>query len=373
LPAAAYEPDCPGVHEWLWLRGDYLVGWLRGAHLPPLVTTSPPGTPQSSAGVLNVPGTTTLFGDSKVNDGARSGFRMDMGTWLDTERIYGFELGFFWLAGISTPFAQTSNGNPILARPFVDTLANTQNSLLIAFPGVSNGTINADVATHYLVSVHADLSENILAGPRFRLDALGGYRYLRFDEQLDIEHSFFPNGTALAGGGNPFAPGTQISAADHFSTLNEFHGGEVGLHAQVFFDRWTLDLLGKVGAGNLHRNVTIGGNSTVAVPGVAPVNSSGGLLALPSNLGSFSSNECVVVPELDLNLGWDVTRWCRARIGYTLLVMTGVARVGDQINLNVNPNMVAPPLPGGPNEPAFHLSTTNLWVQAVNIGVEFRY
>jgi hypothetical protein len=373
LASAVYQSECPNSNEWVWLRGDYLVGWLRGMHVPPLVTTSPTGTAQTDAGVLGVKGTTVLFGDDQVNNSARSGFRLGMGTWIDAERIYGIDIGGFWLAGQTTPFSQTSSGDPILARPFFDTIANTQNSLLIAFPGISNGTVTANVSSHYLASVHAYLSENVYAGPRFRLDAFGGYRHLRFDDQLDIEHSFFPNGTALAGGGNPFAPGTQITAADHFSTLNEFHGGEIGLHAQVFLERWTLDLLGKVAVGNLYRNVTIAGTSTVSVPGVDPVNSQGGLLALPSNIGSFFSNECVLAPELDLNLGWDITTWCRVRFGYTLLVLTGVARAGDQIDLHVNPNMVAPVVPGGPNQPQFSLSTTNLWVQAVNVGLEFRY
>src|SRR5262245_54300916 len=52
----------------LWVGADYLLWRVRGDSLPPLVTTSPPGTPADQAGVLSTPGTTVLFGGSAVND-----------------------------------------------------------------------------------------------------------------------------------------------------------------------------------------------------------------------------------------------------------------------------------------------------------------
>lgn len=51
-----------------WIRADWLMWWTNGEHLPPLVTSSPQGTPQGQAGVLGQPGTTILFGNSTVYD-----------------------------------------------------------------------------------------------------------------------------------------------------------------------------------------------------------------------------------------------------------------------------------------------------------------
>ena len=75
-------PVCspPGKY---WLRADYLMWWTNGTRLPPLVTTSPQGTPVSQAGVLGASGTTVLFGDTTVGDDMRSGFRTTFGMWLD--------------------------------------------------------------------------------------------------------------------------------------------------------------------------------------------------------------------------------------------------------------------------------------------------
>src|SRR5439155_8338502 len=63
-PAVVFEPDLlPPSPDRFWVTADYLAGWLRADRLPPLVTTSPPGTARVSAGVPGQPGTTLLFGD----------------------------------------------------------------------------------------------------------------------------------------------------------------------------------------------------------------------------------------------------------------------------------------------------------------------
>src|SRR5438552_18219360 len=41
----------------LWVTGEFLVAWFQGTRLAPLVTTSPAGTVQTSAGALGAPGT----------------------------------------------------------------------------------------------------------------------------------------------------------------------------------------------------------------------------------------------------------------------------------------------------------------------------
>src|SRR5437016_5621489 len=68
----------------LWrVRGEYLGWWTNGNHLPPLVTTSPPGTARLEAGVLGTNGVQTLFGDRFIDTGVRSGGRVTMTRWLE--------------------------------------------------------------------------------------------------------------------------------------------------------------------------------------------------------------------------------------------------------------------------------------------------
>src|SRR5262245_25821908 len=53
------NPRCPcgpcGPAGCMWVNVEYLLWWAKGSPLPPLVSTSPAGTPVTSAGVLGTP------------------------------------------------------------------------------------------------------------------------------------------------------------------------------------------------------------------------------------------------------------------------------------------------------------------------------
>ena len=122
-----------------WAEAEYLRWTVKGDKLPALVTTSPPGTPPAQRGVLGFPGTAVLFGDSTVNDGWRSGGRAGAGFWFDDRRTFGIETSVFQLGDAATNFRASSDGNSILARPFLDATTTRQDALLIASPGLLSG------------------------------------------------------------------------------------------------------------------------------------------------------------------------------------------------------------------------------------------
>jgi hypothetical protein len=146
-----------------WVGADYLLWRVRGDSLPPLVTTSPAGTPRAEGGGLSTPGTVTLFGDSKVNDDWRSGGRVWAGFWLDDEQRWGVEANYFMLEDARTHFDAASDGNPILARPFFNALTNRPDAELIAFPGVVTGNFSA-AETSTLLGAGVWLRRNVCCG-----------------------------------------------------------------------------------------------------------------------------------------------------------------------------------------------------------------
>ena len=87
------------------------MGWVRSAGVPPLVTTSPPGTAQVSAGVLGA-NSTVVFGQENLGGDMRSGFRLEAGGWLDAERTFGMEAGFFMLADDSVGMCLAADSAP---------------------------------------------------------------------------------------------------------------------------------------------------------------------------------------------------------------------------------------------------------------------
>src|SRR5580693_2099906 len=87
-PVLKAPPAPPSPGEF-WIGAEYLLWSTKGDKLPPLVTTSPVGTPQVSAGASGAPGTTVLFGNGTVGDGWRSGVRVRGGYWFDPQHSAG--------------------------------------------------------------------------------------------------------------------------------------------------------------------------------------------------------------------------------------------------------------------------------------------
>ena len=122
-PAIVDEPGsslswwAPRSDGRFWITTDYLVAYMQGVGLPPLVTTSPVGTARVNAGVLGQATTTTLFGGDRVDEGARAAFRLAAGYWLDSERTLGIEVGTMMINAQGTNFSASSNDFPILRNP----------------------------------------------------------------------------------------------------------------------------------------------------------------------------------------------------------------------------------------------------------------
>jgi hypothetical protein len=390
-----------------WVRADYLLWSTEGMDLPPLVTTSPTGTPRSMAGVLGEDGTSVLYGDSTIFDDSRSGARLRAGVWFDPCHIWGLEGEYLALEDLSDNYRAASSGDPILARPFFDPLAGQETSQLVAFPNVINGEVEVDAMTRFQ-SAGARLRLNAcqqtfacdpcarvaLAQPvaasgevgfwdnewrssglpganydfnqsSYRLDILGGYRYLLLDDQLRIQEDL----TSL----DTTTPGT-FDITDAFDAENRFNGGEIGLLFEIQRRRWSLELLTKIALGTTQQAVTINGTTTSDEAGDV-VTDPGGLLAQRTNIGMHEQNVFTAVPELGVTLGYQLTRHTKLTVGYTLIYWSSVVRAGDQIDLDVNPNLLPPEVVpfAGPERPRFDFVESDYWAHGLTAGVDVRW
>jgi hypothetical protein len=358
--------DAPA--ERFWFQSDYLLAWFRTGNIPALITTSPAGTPQSQAGVATLATTSVLYGGIGVNDDFRSGFRLGTGYWFDEGRTVGIEGGFTMLASQAAGFSTSSNGTPILARPYTDAITGIPQSSLVAFPGSSTGSIDILARSGNYYDGHIDISDNLFSCDWFRLDGLLGYRVIRYDEGFHIQQTVSPTS------GN-FTAGTQLVGQDNFNTQNTFQGGDLGLRGRFDWGNMTLGFLTRVSIGQTFREVGINGSQVITVPGSAPLAQTGGLYALTSNIGDHRHANYSVNPEFGLDWSWRITNNFKAHLGYTALLLTRIARAPEQIDFNLNTGQF-PGGPGalsGPNLPAFKLQTNEIWIQSLSAGLEFDY
>jgi Putative beta barrel porin-7 (BBP7) len=361
FPTTLPAPVIPVVgpcepRQQFWVEADGLVWFVPGDRLPALLTSSPNGTPQGQAGILGAAGTTVLAGDRAFNDDTRGGMRINLGYWLDPMQTLGLQAGGFWLGNNNSSSVFSSTGNPILARPFVDATTGLQSAELIAYPGVSSGSV--------IVTGHSALDgwdvafrQNAGCWCNGRLDAFLGYRQLYLGDQLAIGESSTASGS----------PGSQLIRLDQFDTRNNFYGAEFGFASECHWGGWVLEGLVKVAAGWNVSYVNINGAT------LAGTTSSGGLLALPSNIGVYRHTDTTLIPEAGVNLAYNFSDHLRLRGGYSFLSWDHVERPGQQIDTTINPNLVPPGSGGGPNRPVQVRDSTDLFVHGINLGFEVRY
>lgn len=356
-----------------WFTADFLFGWIKGANLPALVTTSPtspasPLTPKLKAGVIAPGNDTSVLLSGPVNGGVLPGFRLGAGYLYDKEYGLGVEAGFTFLPSQSSSFFFTSD-NPattILGRPFLDASSSGDPAAeLVAYPGDSTGNISVTAKTGSFYGMNFDLSERIGDDEGQRWEALFGYRFAYFTDALRMrQHSdLVPSLSGI----------TAIDRLDDFASQNVFNGLDLGFRGTFSGDQWSLSLLGKFAPGYMSRTVDIHGRSVTTFASGASTSVPAGLYALSSNSGNHESGKWTVVPELGANLNWKLRSNLALRLGYSALVLTKVARADDHINFNINPALIGAPAGATPKQPAFLSDQSNLLIQSLNLGVELTF
>jgi hypothetical protein len=350
----------------LFASAEYLQWWNKGRQLPPLVTTSPLGTPATQAGVLDpggLPSATAsiLVGDEAIGSNLQSGARLTFGAWLDDCESVAVAVRVFGVIGNDESYSLSSDEYPILAVPFInrDPAVDAEYASLLGYPNMRNGA--ADItAGNEVYGGQVFLRYLVDSGPNYRIDMLTGYRYNRINDDLDM--NFHTNTTT-----------TDYYFHDNFKTRNSYNAGEVGLLGEFSCSKWTLSTLGTISFGNMAQRVTIQGENAVTSDDVT-VSHQGGVFAQTySNIGDHERNVACWAPEAGVKLSYAMTQKLSMSVGYTFLYWTRMVLAGDQIDRNVNASQMSGGTLVGPAVPEFRFKDTDFWVQTIDIGLSYNY
>lgn len=358
VPAVPWDDWCLDV------RAEYLLWWTSEMNVPALVTTSPAGTARDQAGVLGLPTTEILFGDTGLNRDARSGGRFAVDGWFDPCRSFGFELGYAFLEQAGSTYAAASPGDPILARPFANADTGFHDAGLIAYPNVASGNITIDAVTRF-GTAEALLVKTLLAQCDRNLAIRLGYRYANLEDDLTISEVMVSSDTATAG--------TRLDLLDRFETKNTFNGPQFGLVAERRMGCWSIELLTSLALGATHSEVDIQGTTTTQTATGASSTAPGGFLALPTNIGHYENDSFSSLTELGLKLTYTFGCHWRASLGYSFLYWYHVARAGEQIDTTLSAEELPPSQGTASLHPEFPFAATGFWAQGLNAGVEYRF
>ncbi|MCU0962982.1 MAG: BBP7 family outer membrane beta-barrel protein [Pirellulaceae bacterium] len=356
----------------VYFDADYLLWWVRGAPLPPLVTSSLPGTDLQDAGVLGTPGARVLYGDELTSSGPWSGLRLRGGIGLDELRRWWLIADGFYLPMHADTWGVSSRDHPILARPFFDQAIGGANSELVSFPGLVAGGILIDVGSE-LWGTGVALRKLVYCCPwegcdsGFRLDVLAGYRYLELSEGVEIYENL--NVTDPQG---PLLLATRFEVQDIFESDSTFQGVELGLGGEVAGSRYFLSGECRVALGQSQHRLAVAGSSRVSVPGQPVVDFPGGLLA-PGKRWEYRDREFAVVPQAELRIGRRFWDHVRCSVGYSLLYWSQVVRAGEHIATTLDSNQL--PTYGGTPLAAsdMPLRSSSFWAQGLSFQLEWQY
>ncbi len=365
-----------------WIEAEYLLWWTKGLELPPLVTAG-------TTGALDAADTRILYGNDTIFDEARSGFRVGLGTWFDCGRCVGLE-GDFWVLGESSEqfrAASDSAGTPRLFRPFFNVNPRDaegefdpparEDAEIVSSPGSLAGSV--DVASYTELQgaglrIRRQLCCATTCGNECdpccpaverssRLDLLVGYRYAQLREGITIREDL----TSLLSTPEQGS----FDLVDQFATTNSFHGADLGVTWRGRSGPWLVDVLGKLALGGVQQTVQIDGQTVISGSQNDDGSYQGGLLAQRTNIGEYRRSAFAMLPELGVNLGYQLTPNLSARVGYSLLYWSRVVRPAEHIDLDVNPDLLPPEQEfAGAARPQFQWHDTDYWAQGLRVGLE---
>jgi hypothetical protein len=366
LPAGACD-GCAEPASYFWGKWEYILWWYKNQEDIPLVQSVPAELvgPRNFDFALTTPLITTDSG----NRNPYSGVRLTAGMWFDTARDVGVEGTYYWLAQHGDHIHFDSTGTPAIGRPFANPVDNTNSILLISSPppraAVGSVDFTADTQLYGAELNFLSRGPSILSN---RFDFIYGFHWLRLEDNLFIGSTSYQQ--------NLIPIPTKTTRFDQFDTDNNFYGGQVGGRACYRGDRWALELAMKFGMGAVVQDAYINGFSTLKQPFQPEQATIGGVLAQPTNIGTYSTIKTAFLYELTLNLSYNITRNLGVFAGYNLIYLSSAVRPYNAIQLDVNPNQI--PFIAGQSRvleppPVYAYNSDFWWAQGASVGLNWSY
>ncbi len=372
------EPCCPPLCGCTpcgprnWLRSELLSLWMGGYRIPPLLTSSPAGTPGGQAGVLNQPTTTVLLGDQLIGRGTNFGARFTAGHWFDDCRTCGIQGELFGVGRDRNYSYPSPDDGSILARPFFNTdpAVNAPDAQILHLDGTAVGSMNFESSSSVLSAAPSwrknlrCCSDPCCPGEARRIDLLLGYRYFQANEQFSAIETIEPQGAT-------WVPGTQYILTDRIETQTDFHGLEFGANWVRQRNCWYYDLTSLIAVGTVRRQVDLFGSTQTIVPGQPDSILPGGFLVQAEEVGRRAQSNLAVLPQIRGKIGYWLRQNIQVSLGYDFLYLSSANRPDSYMNTVFDGSMLglgSATMTGPPERPS-----RGLFVHGVSLGLQVTF
>ena len=239
LAQTAGSPPSPGDAERFSVSAEALLWWFKENAAPPLVTD----------GLFGEPGTKVLLGGrtstpirTPASGWPRATRRRDLGSG-----------GQLLLRATALHHRSVSSsgqpGSTDLWVTFIDPNIPAESLTELSAAGFFAGSATEELRNS-LMGAELNGTAQLPAMGSFRLEALGGFRYLRLKET----YTFSTNSPNI-----PPNPADVFQTTDQFETTNNFYGPQVGGRGRADWGGLFLSGAVKVGLGAMVQSVDIDG------------------------------------------------------------------------------------------------------------------
>ena len=343
-----------------WADGEYLYWKIKNSPEPvPLVINQQGKEPF-----------TVVLGDEKLNLGWRSGAKVSFGCGFNENHRIGAEVNYLFLSKNSNreKVSSDANGSPPLRVPFFNVQTGLEDSGALATPNLFQGSALLKI-DNKMQGAELNLTSRLPSDNcHTQFVILAGFRWWNFNEQL----KFFANSPTIN-------PPSIYNYGDTFHVKNNFYGGQMGFDFNYHYGAMFMNLKGKVALGALYQETLVKGFFTTNEFTGQEETFIGGFFALPTNIGKDKHMQVSLLPELNINLGYQCTDALSIHLGYSLLYVNHVLFAGKQIDKNINPSQSAnidftatPALVGEPS-PKKKTHSDDFFAQGLNAGLEFQF
>lgn len=297
----------------------------------------------------------------------RWGARLSAGAWLDDSQTIGVEAGLLYLDrpdplvlnllrfDLAPLDRLLDNRTPqrerdrlqrpdrpllmllLLHRIGVPAFDNLRNLVIVPFSerNFANANVTIEIARQTFWVADAIGKKRVFDDGCVTVDGLLGYRRIYYEDTMQVHSQV----TTLS---PPLIPGLELNSFDRVRGETTYDGALVGVDIGGNVGPWAFALRPTATIAYMQADVIRAGATTVTFPDQSRLNLPTGTYLRSSDLGTFSKNKCVVIPELTIR----ATRYLCDNFGITfgssLMYLPETARAAPNFEFGLNPERTLP-------------------------------
>ncbi len=328
-----------------------------------------------------------------ISIGDHNGGRLTVGMWCDPDRWLGFEASGFLLEKLaygSNTIFNNNNGNTnqvvvntgvLYTQPgvVIPGTATTPNATIIpgattpiVLLGTSNGALQSSL-NQVMAGAEFNARSTWMYFANTQIGFLTGFRYLYFYEDFSLRDTYSLTLNNVTGPGAIVIPGLPTSfganSTDAINCTNNFYGAQCGVDSQSIFGQFYVQARAQVALGAMRQEVAINSSS------FSPALAEGGILFGTGAVGPKYRTQIAAIPEGQLKIGYQFCHYLRAYAGYDVMYVYNVVRPANEIapGNTVQVNVAGTTNTSNISQNTFRFNSTNIMVQGIVFGLEFRW